>query len=42
MVPSGEFRVEDADGQVIFVGHWGREEHEAWERHLAERKARGQ
>jgi hypothetical protein len=37
---SGEMCVEDPDGHVIFVGHWGREEHAEWERHLAERKAR--
>ena len=37
---SGEMRVVDPDGQVIFVAHWGDTEHEAWVRHLAERKAR--
>lgn len=38
---SGEMRVVDPDGQVVFVGHWGDPEHEAWLRHLAERKAGG-
>lgn len=39
---SGEFRVEDPDGYVVLIGHWGRAEHEAWERRLAEkRKAAG-
>ena len=37
---SGEICVKDPDGQAVYVGHWGRAEHEAWERHLAERKAK--
>lgn len=37
---SGEIRVEAPDGYVVLVGHWGKQEHEAWVRHLAERKAR--
>jgi hypothetical protein len=36
---SGEIRVEDPDGNVVLVGHWGKLEHAEWERHLAERKA---
>lgn len=39
---SGEARVEDPDGNVVFLGHWGRAEHAAWEERLAQkRKASG-
>jgi hypothetical protein len=39
---SGEVRLEDPDGHVILVGHWGDAEHQAWLRHLADRKAQGE
>ena len=29
-VPSGEMRLTDPDGYVIFVAHWGEAEHKAW------------
>lgn len=36
----GESRVLDPDGNLIFLGHWGKEEHEAWVKELeAKRKA---
>ncbi len=35
---SGEVQLRDPDGNIVLVGHWGRAEHEAWEKHLAERK----
>jgi catechol 2,3-dioxygenase-like lactoylglutathione lyase family enzyme len=35
---SGEMRVEDPDGYVVLVGHWGRAEHEAWEQRIAEKR----
>jgi len=35
---SGEMRVDDPDGYVVLVGHWGKPEHEAWVQRLAEKK----
>ena len=29
---SGELRLDDPDGYVVLVGHWGEAEQEAWER----------
>jgi catechol 2,3-dioxygenase-like lactoylglutathione lyase family enzyme len=37
---SGEITVKDPDGQLVFVGHWGTAEHEAWKQHLVEWKAK--
>lgn len=37
---SGEIRLDDPDGYVILIGHWGKKEHEEWERRLAEKKGR--
>jgi len=31
---SGELRLEDPDGYVILVGHWGKAEHEEWMRRI--------
>lgn len=33
----GEMTLRDPDRFYIFVGHWGKEEQEAWEKRLAER-----
>lgn len=33
-MPSGEIMLRDPDGYVIFVGHWGKAEHEAWEKRI--------
>lgn len=38
---SGEMQLRDPDGNVVFVGQWGDEEHTAWERRVAEKRARG-
>lgn len=35
---SGEIMLKDPDGYVVLVGHWGKSEHEAWEKRLAEKK----
>ncbi len=35
---SGGVRLDDPDGYVILVGHWGKEEHEEWERRLEGKK----
>jgi catechol 2,3-dioxygenase-like lactoylglutathione lyase family enzyme len=35
---SGEIHVKDPDGYSILVGHWGKGEHEAWEKRLAEKR----
>jgi len=35
---SGEMHVEDPDGYVVLVGHWGKAEHAAWEQRIAEKK----
>jgi catechol 2,3-dioxygenase-like lactoylglutathione lyase family enzyme len=32
---SGEIHVRDPDGYAVLVGHWGKPEHEAWEKRLA-------
>ncbi len=34
-MPSGEIRVEDPDGYIILVGHWGRSQQEAWEKRIS-------
>ena len=31
---SGEICITDPDGYVILVGHWGKPEHEAWEKRI--------
>ncbi len=31
---SGEICISDPDGYVILVGHWGKSEHEAWEKRI--------
>lgn len=31
---SGEIHVKDPDGYNILVGHWGKSEHEAWEKRI--------
>ena len=31
---SGEARVMDPDGNLVFLGHWGKKEQEKWEAHL--------
>jgi len=36
---SGEIHLKDPDGYGIFVGHWGKAEHEAWEKRLAGKRA---
>jgi catechol 2,3-dioxygenase-like lactoylglutathione lyase family enzyme len=33
-MPSGEICIADPDGYVIFVGHWGKAEQEAWEKRI--------
>lgn len=40
-MPSGEMRVEDPDGFVVFVGHWGEAEHAAWEEGRARKREAG-
>jgi len=35
---SGEIHLKDPDGYSIFVGHWSKTEHDAWEKRLAEKK----
>ncbi|HEV2021188.1 MAG TPA: VOC family protein [Terriglobales bacterium] len=35
---SGEIMLKDPDGHVVLVGHWGKPEHEAWEKRLGEKK----
>ncbi len=37
---SGEMSVPDPDGYGVFVGQWGAEEHQRWERERRERLAR--
>lgn len=37
-MPSGEIYFNDPDGYRIQLCHWGKEEDERWEQHLAERK----
>ncbi len=38
---SGEVRVRDPDGYTLLIGHWGDEEHEAWERQRERKRAEG-
>jgi len=33
-MPSGEICIADPDGYVIRVAHWGKAEHEAWEKRI--------
>ncbi len=33
-MPSGEIMLRDPDGYRIFIGHWGKAEHEAWEKRI--------
>jgi len=33
-MPSGELCVADPDGYTILIGHWGKSEHEAWEKRI--------
>ncbi len=33
-MPSGEIMLRDPDGYVILIGHWGKAEHEAWEKRI--------
>jgi hypothetical protein len=35
---SGEVQIHDPDDNVVLVGHWGKAEHAAWERRLAEKR----
>jgi catechol 2,3-dioxygenase-like lactoylglutathione lyase family enzyme len=37
-MPSGEMCLSDPDGYLVFVNHWGKTEHEAWEKRIG-RKA---
>lgn len=39
-MPSGEVRLEDPDGYVVMIAHWGAAEDAAWRRHLEEWRAR--
>jgi catechol 2,3-dioxygenase-like lactoylglutathione lyase family enzyme len=39
---SGMINFRDPDGYIIEIGQWGREEHEKWEQHLAQRAVAGQ
>ncbi|MGD0227224.1 MAG: VOC family protein [Terriglobia bacterium] len=36
-MPSGEITIADPDGNIIIVGHWGKPEHEAWEKRISEK-----
>ena len=38
-MPSGEINFRDPDGNFLNICHWGKPEHEAWEKRLAEKKA---
>lgn len=33
-MPSGEITLADPDGNIILVAHWGKSEHEAWEKRI--------
>jgi hypothetical protein len=33
-MPSGEITLADPDGNIIMVAHWGKSEHEAWEKRI--------
>ena len=37
-MPSGELRLDDRDGYVVLIGHWGEAAHVAWEKRIG-RKA---
>ena len=37
-MPSGEITLADPDGNIIIVSHWGKSEHEAWEKRIDENK----
>ena len=39
-MPSGEINFRDPDGNFLSICHWGKKEHEAWEKRLGEKKAR--
>jgi len=39
-MPRGEFNLDDPDGYHVCVGHWGKEEQEAWDRQLSEKKSK--
>lgn len=34
-MPSGEICIADPDGYAILVSHWGKSEHEAWEKRIS-------
>jgi len=34
-MPSGEITMADPDGYVVIVAHWGKSEHEAWEKRIS-------
>jgi hypothetical protein len=34
-MPSGEIGIADPDGYAILVAHWGKLEHEAWEKRIS-------
>jgi catechol 2,3-dioxygenase-like lactoylglutathione lyase family enzyme len=36
-MPSGEIAIADPDGNIIVVSHWGKSEHEAWEKRISEK-----
>ena len=33
-MPSGEINLRDPDGNIIPIAHWGKAEHEAWEKRI--------
>ena len=35
-MPSGEMTLADPDGNIILVAHWGKSEHDAWEKRINE------
>jgi hypothetical protein len=37
-MPSGELNLVDPDGHHITIAHWGKEEHEAWEKRIGARE----
>jgi catechol 2,3-dioxygenase-like lactoylglutathione lyase family enzyme len=38
-MPSGEVQVRDPDGYAMWIGHWGKEQQESWEKQAHERMA---
>ncbi len=34
-MPSGEIQLNDPDGNIVYVNHWGKAEHEDWEKRRA-------